>query len=255
MARDSGRGMEGTDRDSFATPFIRILQQLSPQCTKGKPGYNPAAKPGMILNATTGELIDGEEGIIFLPCAYQRRFIQWGPRGTDRAGFRGEFMPEDIAAALSSGAELFEGSGQLMKSEDDGKLYLGGTNPKKNDLLADTRSHFGLVLTDNGPVQALIALSASQIKKSKQLMSILASIRIGGKTPPTWMNRIRITTVQESNDQGSWHGIRVEPDGFIDDEATYTMGKNFHDLIAEGGARANYAEADDGSLGGASDKF
>lgn len=240
--RDSGGGMENTDRESFAIPFIRILQQLSPQCTAGKTGYNPEAKAGMIYNTVTGELIDGEDGIVFVPCAYQRRFIQWGPRGSaENGGYKGEHLPEDIAERVSRG-ELVKG--------DDGKLYLPGkTNPKKDDYFADTRNHFGLVITENGPVQALLSLSSTQIKKSKQLMGILAAVRFNGRTPPTWFSKIRITTAQESNEQGSWHGIRVEHAGFIEDAATYELGKAFHDTISEGKAKASYDE-DEGAPAG-----
>lgn len=244
MAADSGNGMEGTDRDSFAIPFIRVLQDLSPQCTKGKVGYNPAAKPGQIFNTVTGELIDGEDGFIFAPCAYQRRFIQWGPRGSTRQGWQGEWLPEDVIEAYQHQKELYEGSGLIVKSEEDGKYYLGGDNPKKNDLLADTRSHFGLVLTESGPVQALLSLSGSQVKKSKQLMGLLSSVRINGQTPPTWMSKLRITSVAESNDQGSWYGVRIEAAGFITTEDEYEAGKAFHDIIIAGKAKADYREED-----------
>jgi hypothetical protein len=246
MAQDAGQGMEGADRDAFAIPFIRVLQQLSPQCTKGKAGYTPKAAPGFILNTVTGEIIDGEVGIMFVPCAYQRRFIQWGPRGSaEGSGFKKEWLPERITEALSTGEELFPGSGTLVKSDEDGKLYLGGTNPKKNDLLADTRNHFGLVLTDNGPVQVLLSLSGSQVKKSKQLMGILSAVRVNGVTPPTWLNKIHITTTLESNDQGSWYSIRVEHAGFIEDERTYEAGKTFHDLIATGHGSVSYAQEEE----------
>lgn len=245
MAADSGNGMEGTDRDSFAIPFIRVLQDLSPQVKEGRAGFIPGAKPGQIFNTVTGELINGADGIIFACCAYQRRFIQWAPRSGDKGGYKGEWMPEDVIEALSRGAELFEGSGPVMKSEEDGRIYLGGTNPKKNDMLADTRSHFGLVLTDSGPVQALLSLSGSQIKKSKQMMGILSAVRINGQTPPTWMSKLRITTVPESNDQGSWYGVRIEAAGFISSEDEYEAGKQFHDIIIAGKAHADYRAEED----------
>lgn len=244
MAADAGSGMEGTDRDSFAIPFIRILQQLSPQCTPGKTGYIKGAKPGMIFNTVTGELTDGEDGVIVIQCAYQRRFIQWGAR-SGGGGYKGEFMPEDIAARISEGA--------LVKSDDDGQIYFAGkTNAKKDDFFSDTRSHFVLVLTDDGPVQALLPMASSQIKKSKQLMGILAAVRINGQNPPTWMSKIRLTTVAESNDSGSWWGVRVEADGFIADKETYEKGKAFHDMISSGKARVDYHEPEGAA---ASDAF
>lgn len=239
MDHDVGSGMEGADRDSYAIPFIRCLQQLSPQVTVGKSSYIPAARPGAMFNTVTNELY---ESIIFIPCAFQRKFIQWGPRGAD-GGYKGEHNPEDIAARLATG-ELIRG--------DDGKLYVGEANPKKSDYLSDTRNHYGLILADSGPQSVLLSLSSTQIKKSKQLMAILAAVKIRGKTPPTWMNKIRITTTQESNDSGSWWGIRVEHAGFITDAATYEAGKAFHDLIMAGRASAAYETEDSSDR---SDKF
>jgi len=239
IAADSGvgAGLEGADKDSFAIPFIRVLQDGSPQTKAGQVGFVKGAKSGMLFNTVTSELFGGDEGIVFIPCAFQRRFIRWGPRGAENSGYKGELMPEDVAEKLSSG--------EIVKSEDDGKLYFGpGTNPKKDDRASDTRNHFGLVLTEHGPVQALLSLTSTQIKKSKQLMGILSGVAIDGKTPPTWMNKIRITTLPESNDLGNWNGIRVEHEGFIDDEVTYDAGKAFHDIIAAGKAHVNYADLD-----------
>jgi hypothetical protein len=238
IAQDAGAGMEGVDRDSFAIPFVRVLQQMSPQCTAGKTGYNPAAKAGQFINTVTGELIDGNEGFIFIPCAFQRRFIQWAPRSSTGGSYKGEWLPEDVAAKLVSGE---------LKKGDDGRIYVGEPNPKKSDYVADTRNHFGLMVTDKGVAQVLLSLSSTQIKKSKQLMGMLSSIRINGQVPPTWLSKIRITTLPESNDQGSWFGIRVEHAGFVDDPKLYDMAREFHDTIVAGMAKADYhdAEADD----------
>jgi hypothetical protein len=230
MAQDSGGGMEGTDRDSFAIPFLRVLQQLSPQCTKGNSAYMPDAEPGMILNTVTNEL-SGEDGLIFIPCAFQRRFIQWGPRGGEGGGYKGELLPEDVA--------LKRASGEIK--ELDGELFVGEPNPKKSDRIVDTRNHFGLVMTDVGASQALLSLSSTQIKKSKQLMAILSSLRINGTTPPTWASKIRLSTVMESNDRGSWYGLKLEHAGFVDDPDTYAAGKAFYQVIGSGKAKVDYA--------------
>lgn len=245
FAKDAGSGMEHVDRDSFAIPFLKVLQKGSPQCDAEKmdAAYNPKAKPGMLLNTVTGKLVPGKTGVIFLPCAFQRRFIQWGPRKLG-GGFKGEHMPEDIAQL-----RLDE-----KVSELDGKLYLipEAPNEKKHDQLVDTRTHFGIVVDeeDGSCTQVIFPLSSTQIKKSKQLMSMLAAARIRGITPPTWMSRIRITTVPESNDQGSWHGVRFEADGFVKSKELYAAGKDFYTIIAEGAAYANLADSEEDSESG-----
>lgn len=239
MEADIGAGLEGATREAFAIPFLKVLQDGSPQCKKGQPGYNPNAAPGMLFNTVTGELINGDDGIIFIPCAFQWRYIQWGPRGSE-GGYRGEHLPEDVTENLNAG---------VFVRGDDGVIYVGEPNPKKSDRIMDTRNHFGLILSEDGTIQqSLLSLSSTQIKKSKQLMGLLSAVRRNGKLPPTWMNKIRITTQTESNDKGSWYGIRIESAGFIDDEengaAIYDKGKAFHDVIAAGQARVNYNEVD-----------
>jgi len=228
FAADVGQGMENADKDSFAIPFLRVLQKISPQCDENDAAYLPAAKGGMLFNTVTSKLYP--DGVIFLPCAFQRRFIVWAPRGSE-SGFKGELLPEEVSAMRADGRIV----------ESDGRLYIGEANEKKADRVVDTRSHFGIVVDDDGWSQVVLPLASTQIKKSKQLMSILSSARINGVTPPTWMNQIKIIPVLESNDQGSWYGVRFEPAGYINSEELYQAGKAFHAAIAAGEAKVTYA--------------
>lgn len=239
---DAGGGMENADKESYAIPFLTVLQKISPQVDEDDGAYVPGAKGGMLYNTVTQSLYDGKEGVTFIPCAYQRRFLHWGPRGSESGGFKGEVMPED-AAAMRERGEVVEYEGKLYFPTADGEI-----NPKKCDLLADTRLHFGLLLNEEGhATEVLLSLSSTQIKKSKQLMSALNAVKVNGPkgavTPPTWMNRVVLTVVPESNDKGSWYGIRPTLDGFIASKELYDAGKRFHDLIAAGEAKVNFDDA------------
>lgn len=234
---DAGGGMEGTDRESFAIPFLRVLQKQSPQVDEDDPAHVEGAKPGMLINTVTNELFDGDEGVLVLPCAYQRRFLRWAPRGSDE-GFKGEFTVEQVRE--------MESDGEVQTIER--KLYAvqgDETNPEKLDKFSDTRSHFVILLTDDGPQQALLALSSTQIRKSKQLMSMLSNARIEGKQPPTWMSKIRVTTVREQNDEGTWYGVKFTAEGFLDDRELYDAGKAFYETIKAGEARVDYAKKEE----------
>ena len=244
FSADLGGGMEGADKDSFAIPFLRVLQKISPQCDEADAAFIEGAKGGMLLNSVTNRLYDGKEGVTFLPCAFQRRFLQWAPRGTE-GGFRGELLPEQVARMREEGLIV----------ELDGRLYIpdekGEVSEKKSDRIVDTRSHFGLVVDEDSITQVLLTLSSTQIKKSKQLMSILSAVKVrtaqGLVTPPTWMNQVHITTVLESNDQGSWYGVKFELAGFVESKDLYDAGKAFHEAISAGEAKANFAEAAEGA--------
>lgn len=235
---DVGAGTEGADRDSFAIPFLRVLQSNSPQCEEGNAEYVEGAKRGQLYNSVTNATASE---VIFLPCAFQRRYIRWAPRG-DVRGYLGELLPEEVNKLVNEG----------NVQELDGRLYFakdGKVNEKTCDRLVDTRNHFGLVMFGNETSPALLSLSSTQIKRSKQLLSMLNAVKVRNNdgvltTPPTWFNRVRITTALESNDQGSWHGVRFELDGFITDPDLYAQGKAFHGSIASGKARASYDAAD-----------
>jgi hypothetical protein len=236
---DAGAGMEGTDKDSFAIPFLTIVQKMSPQVDETDPKYIEAARPGMFTNTVTDDLFSGKTGVIFLPCAYQRRFLQWAPRDSG-GGFKGEWLPEQ-AAQLEQDGEVVNQDGRLYFPDDKGDVH-----EKKCDYLGDTRNHFGILVDPKTSVitPALLSLSSTQIKKSKQLMTLLNGIKVDGTkgkiTPPTWVNRVLLTTVPESNDKGSWHGVKVELDGFIGTQELYDAGKELHDIIAADKANVNY---------------
>ena len=54
---DLSKGFENMTQEDIALPFVRILGQLSPQVTEGDAKYIDGAKPGMIYNTVTNEVI------------------------------------------------------------------------------------------------------------------------------------------------------------------------------------------------------
>lgn len=251
---DVGAGMENADADTFAIPFLTVLQSNSPQCVEGESKYMEDARPGMILNTVTNKLYDGKEGVLFVPSHYRRVFLCWGPRQGEGAGFKGEFNADQIAKMRES-RQIVEFEGRLYQPLQDGSV-----NPKKCTRYADTRLHYGLTIDeDTGEVQSvLLSLSSTQIKKSKQLMSALSAVRVqladGRKVPaPTFANIVRVTTVPESNDQGNWFGVKMAIVSKVDDANVYAAGKAFHDQVVSGRATAQHAE--ESTAGAAEEAF
>jgi hypothetical protein len=238
FSADAGGGMEGADADSYAIPFLSVLQKGSPQCDEADGKFIEGAKPGMFYNSVSNACVDGKTGVTFLPCAYQRRFIRWAAKGGDGANFKGEMLPEDVAAMQANG-QLKELEGRWYFPLEDGTV-----SEKKCDRVADVRNHYGIVVNEDGSyVQVLLSLSSTQIKKSKAMMSLLAGVKVQGRTPPTWLNKVKLTTVPESNDKGSWMGLKVELDGFCEDGEIYAAGKAFNQSVGGGNVKANYEHA------------
>ncbi len=259
---DAGAGMEGATVESFAIPFLGVLQKISPQCEESDAKYIPEARGGMLFNSVSSRLFDGKTGCVFLPVAYQRRFLRWGARGTPESGFKGEFMAE-VAVAMRDSGEVLEQDGKLFYPLADGTI-----DDKKCDRLVDTRNHFGILLDpETGAYgRVVISISSTQIKKSKQLMTLLNEVKVAGPngkvTPPTWFNKVRVTTVPESNDKGNWSGIKFalesnlmgDPQG----HELYAAGKEFHNALAAGTAGpVQYADPEEtgGAETGADGKF
>lgn len=238
FAADAGMGMEGADKDSFAIPFLALLQGLSPQLETVD-----AAKPGLFINTITDEVF--KEALV-VPCAYQRRYLRWAPREAG-GGYKGEYSPIDVETGKILGVE----------KNAEGQLTLEG------DQLKDTRNHFVLVQSSTGAWQpALLSLSSTQIKKSKRWMSLIQGVEMRtpeGKpfNPPSFSHVYRLKSVKEENSKGSWWGIEVSVVEPVQDAELYARAKDFNKQVAAGEVKVQEPIAEhaaEGSNGG-DDRF
>lgn len=224
FAADAGKGLEGADKDSYAIPFIQVLQPNSPQCDEddGVPG----ARPGMMINTVTNKLM---KEIRFIPVAFKRRFLRWVPRDLG-GGFRGEMMPSEVDALVASKAAV-PGVGE------DGKprnwlVYDG-------DELKDTRIHFVLLEVEGGWTWAIMSMGSTQIKRSKRLIAQINELKMKGPngamfTPPSFSHVYKATTVKEENSKGKWYSFEISLEGPVTEPVAYKMAKDFHAQIAAG---------------------
>lgn len=240
---DAGRGMEGAGQDSFAIPFLSVLQKGSPQVDEASGAAIEGARAGMFYENVTGRLYNGKEGVIVIPCAYKREFLRWASRDSG-GGFKGSETPENVATLRSKGA-IVEMEGRLYAPEPDGSVA-----PNKSDRYNDTRNHYVMIVDkETGAwTEALLSLTSTQIKKSKMLMSALASVKMkngAGQmfTPPTFANFVRVTTVPESNEKGTWFGVKFELAGAVDRAELYAAAKAFHANVVSGVTQVKYEEA------------
>ena len=228
MAADAGMGLENADKDSFAIPFIQMLQGLSPQLEEVD-----SAKPGLFINTITNETY---KEVLVIPCAYQRRYLRWAPRDQG-GGYKGDYSPIEVETGKIIGIER----------DAEGKLRYEG------DELKDTRNHFLLVQNSAGVWQpALLALSSTQIKKSKRWMSLIQGIELrdpNGKAfnPPSFSHIYKLSGVKEENSKGSWWGVNVEIAEAVSDGDLYMKAKDFSKQVAEGAVQVSEPVADGGT--------
>jgi len=217
---DSGSGFEETSAESFAIPFLSVLQSGSPQCKKSDGAYIKGAEEGMLFNSVTGEIFSGEDGVEVIPCHYSHRYIEWKLREAG-GGFVAEYLPNDPIVGST-------------ERDDKNRNMLSNGNQ-----LSDTRNHYVLIRTSNGLTPAIMSLSSSQLKVSKKWMSMMQGQKVKDpsgmyQVAPMFSNVYKVTTVPQSNDKGSWFGYDFALIGKVVDEGEYIEAKNFNHAVKSG---------------------
>lgn len=256
----AGAGFEGVDSESFALPFLQILQKMSPAVDPDSPAFIDGARAGMLLNTVTQRLYDGKEGVLLIPCAYKRSYIQWGARKAG-GGFKAEHTVEEFEALVKAGTAI------AVEHKHFAPLDDGSINPEKSDYFADTRTHYFLLVDEEtGATSRLVlSLASTQIKASKRLMTMLheKKIKAGERmiTPPSFLNVVRATTVGMQKDGDTWSGIQFELVGLAD-KFQFSEAKEFYKQFVDGDVAVDHSKAggaapDDGGVGEAqeADKF
>ena len=215
---DAGQGMENMGQDDLALPFLKILGGNSPELDE-----HEAARKGDIYNTVTSVVYGGKEGIRVIPCAYQRRFIQWAPRGIGSGAPTAIYQPGEKRP-------------ETQRSAEDNKDYVADGS---GEYIEETHQHFVLLVGEDGGVEtALIAMKSTQLKKSRKWNSMMASRSMQGAngpfTPPRFSHIYHLKTYGEENAKGSWHGWEMSVDSAIADAGLYSRAKSFADSITTG---------------------
>lgn len=217
-------GFEDAGADAYSIPFLAILQSNSPQVKKSSGSYVAGAEEGSILNTVENVVYEGEKGVLVIPCAYRQGFVEWVPRDSG-----GGFVAEYSAAEAP----------RTTRSADNRDLL-----PNGNELI-DTRYHSVLVV-DEETGQAfpvVIAMTRTQVKKSKRWMSVMQGIKLPRKdgkglfTAPMFSHTYRLKTVPEQKDEYSWYNWEVTKADMVTDPSLIAQAKQFHDALRKGEVR------------------
>lgn len=228
MEQFSGYGQDGfedTSSDSYAVPFVRILQPNSPQLLEDDDAYIDGAKPGMFFNTLSGDLYGKKLQVINVH--FMRDFIEWRP---DRGGFvQSHGDNEDIKQRVVE----VDGSDQIM---DNG------------NLLQESRNHFILLpegRLEEGPM--IFALTSTGIRHSKRWMSLIRRLKSpdGKINNPLFMGVWDLSTALNETDEGKWYQIGTKSGGkyefnrIISGEEFEAV-KASRELILSGRAKVDY---------------
>ena len=199
-------GFEQVQRDDLGIPFLVILQKGSPEVDKTNPDY-PAkkiegAEAGDIINSLSREIY-GRQGkpMVFVPCSFEKLYVEWTPR---EAG-GGMVKMHKSAAILNECTRNARGQDEL----------------RNKNIIVTTAYFYGLTLRGQERVACVIGMSSTQLKKSRQWLNMMMSIKLNGAngpyTPPMFSHTYLLSSQAESNEKGSWMGWLIQTQGPISD--------------------------------------
>jgi hypothetical protein len=204
---NQARGNESVTTDDMSVPRISMIQDLSPQHKKGKPEYIDGAAVGMAFNTATNELYGSY--LYAIPVYFKKEWVLWKDRKKG-GGFGGSFKSKREAESA-------------LHHMEDGSDY---------DVV-DTGQHYCLVVNANDPLpapkQAVVSMSKSQMKVSRQWNTIIAT------TGEDRFARVyKLEVVDDQNKNGDdFQNWRVSSVGYTPKDM-YEAAEHFYDSIASG---------------------
>ena len=215
----AGQGTENLDSGGSSLPFVRLLQDLSPQLKQQKDEYIEGAKSGDLMFAATQSIISQPARVI--PCYTKSIYTEWVPRAKG-GGFKGNH-PLNIVNRPS-----YEKGRERQYDE-----WLG-----ENELKFTTY-WFVLLELDGMMEQAVIPFTSSQLRISRKLTNDINKFRYSGMdvAPPLFAQSWELTSVLETSKNGDdyFNFNFAEPKvlDFEADEALLTSASNTYNSASD----------------------
>jgi hypothetical protein len=243
---DAGAGFENQTQADMVIPFLKLMQVGSKE-VKAK---GSLAKAGMLMNSATGELFDGDKGVLIVPAITDHCYIEYRSRFSG-GGFvaKHDVNAEIIAIAKAEALRL---------QRPFGKLYTDYTpNPQDQNKpmgneLAETFSLYAVVCDGTDPVgMAVLAFDSTDIKGYKKWNTGVASFMLqkadgsGKFSPALFSHSVLVTTVENNYHGDSAYNYVLKPanstikDSLITpNDPRYAAGRDLRALVNQGIAKA-----------------
>ena len=190
-------GFEGINAETMSIPFIRLLQDLSPQLKKNKPEYIEGAKAGEFFNTITGEVYG--ETLRIVVGKFERYYIEWKP---NRQGF---VATHDVG--------YVDGNPKLFERNERNQLE----HIKTGNIFQETYIYYVLLPDHLSDGVCVISMASTQLKEARRLNRMLTTTMIPGteqRALPYFMIW-NVKVVPMSNDQGDWYGWQFDLDSMV----------------------------------------
>ena len=195
---NAGKGLENITSEDITIPRLSIIQANSPQRKKKDEKYIENADEGDVFNTVTSQVY--KEPLTVIPCAYRKTYVEWIPREKG-GGFVAAYdiRPSDTTTDPATRKSFLKNGNQLV----------------------DTAEHFVIIKKDDDSFEsAVLTKTSSNLTVSRKWNTLLKMKKINVKgqmiDPPSFMYEFTLSTVEATNDQGTWQKYKIEEIGQID---------------------------------------
>ena len=257
LGDEQGLGVS-TSSDDNTVPYMKLLQDNTPEVKKRDPAYVEGAEPGCLLNTATRELwiphaesgflynAKGEQ-LFFQPAVFQRAVVEWVPRdlGGGRVATTPHTLPTIEETFLSVG-----GKQVAMPGDSTGRRMIW-VNDAKNEL-KDTRYHFVNIVREGYPEPVILSFSGTGHRTSQGWMTFMKNSRLpNGQRPHAWFKKYPVRSVERSDNNNTWFVLQFDDGEWILDKAMREAGKQVYESVNAGKLRAAAEEPSEGGAGSA----
>ena len=184
----SGSGMEDAGAGDLVLSRFSILQSNSPQVQKDESTFVEGAEPGKIFDSGLTKVYDS---IKFLAFKYNKKWIEWAPRESSQ----GIVAVHDDASCCTG---LSRGDGNTP------------TRANGNTIM-ETAHFFGLNLSGEEPQPGYIAMTRTQLKESRRILTIAHNQKLTKEDgtmfrAPLWWRLYEVGVKKQKNQHGTWYG-------------------------------------------------
>ncbi len=209
-------------RDDLLIPYLVIVQNTSPYVQRNDPLFIADAHAGDITDTLTLKL---RAVAAVIPCKFERHYTTWKP---NQGGLVKQWFTNSTA---------YDAAGEDFGTRKDAE---------GNDIVP-TNVYYNLLLDEEaGTVLPIItSMAGTQFKKARRWNALIASLELRGPdgpfVAPIYSRIYHLSTVPESNDQGSWMGWKIEPGPLTlthpDGRALFARAAEFRKAIESGVVR------------------
>jgi hypothetical protein len=206
-------GMENIDSRDIKTPYINIIQSLSPQRKKNHEAYIPGCEEGDITISSTKEI---RKTLKFIFCASEKSFPEYSIDDQGTKVFVQRHMDEAILDVCEKGNGIRKG-------------YF----TKEGNEIVPTRVCYVLVENEDGTfTKAVINLKKSNLSSWKELATLISNqkLTVDGTiiSPPPFSFKYSAETKIEIKGANEFFVFKFSDLKTIVTENEFTQAKNFY---------------------------